>query len=171
MLICNDNIKVMGNWPLLLCSSTITIVVAVTVVVVPSSSSSSSSNTGSSSSSTGSSSSSSSSNSSSSSSSSNTCSSSNSSSGVVVIAFNLNNRHKIHLALYKYRSPPLIRTPLLKQLSLITTQVFNGEREHFIHSLRIFCQRICILSRGVSSLDSVLLREGRLYLQCIRIPY
>ncbi len=58
-------------------------------------------------------------------------------------------------SLTRYSSSPLIRTPLLPNNSLLLREVSFGEREHHMHSWYLL-PRICILSRGVSSLGSVL---------------
>ncbi len=52
-------------------------------------------------------------------------------------------------------SPPLIRTPLLPSNSVLIREVSFGEREHYIYIHSTCCQE-CVLSRGVSSLESVL---------------
>ena len=61
-----------------------------------------------------------------------------------------------------YSSPPLIRTPLLPNSSVLIREVSFGEREHYMYS-QYFRTRICVLSRGVSSLECPL-REGPLYM-------
>ena len=55
----------------------------------------------------------------------------------------------------RYSSPPLIGTPLLPNNSVLIREVSFGEREHYIHS-QYLLPRICVLSREVSSLESVL---------------
>ncbi len=46
----------------------------------------------------------------------------------------------------RYSSPPLIRTPLLTNNSVLTREVSFGEREHYIHSWYLL-PRICVFSR------------------------
>ena len=54
-----------------------------------------------------------------------------------------------------YSSPPLIRTPLLPRNFVLIREVSFGEREHHMH-FQYLLPRICVLYRGVSSLESVL---------------
>ncbi len=54
-----------------------------------------------------------------------------------------------------YSGPPLIRTPLLPSNSVLIREVSFGEREHYVHS-QYLLPEICVLYRGVSSLQSVL---------------
>ncbi len=46
----------------------------------------------------------------------------------------LEERRKKVQTRYKYSSPPLIRTPLLSNYSVLVREVSFGEREHYIHS-------------------------------------
>ncbi len=48
-----------------------------------------------------------------------------------------------------------MRTPLLPNSSVLIREVSFGEREHYTYS-QYFRTRIYVLSRGVSSLESVL---------------
>ena len=60
-----------------------------------------------------------------------------------------------------YSGPPLLETPLLPNNSALIREVSAGDREHHMDS-QYFLPRICVLFRGVSSLESIL-REGPLY--------
>ncbi len=69
----------------------------------------------------------------------------------------------------QYSIPPLIRTPLLPNNSVLIREVSFGKREHHMHS-QYLLPRICVLSRVVSSLESPL-RKGPLYcLAVVPIP-
>ena len=54
-----------------------------------------------------------------------------------------------------YSSLPLIGTPFLPNNSVLIREVSFGEREHHMH-VRYLLPRFCVLSRGVSSQESVL---------------
>ncbi len=54
-----------------------------------------------------------------------------------------------------YSGPPLIRTLLLPNNSVLIKEVSFGEREHYIH-LQYLLPEVCVLYRGASSLESVL---------------
>ncbi len=70
--------------------------------------------------------------------------------------------HVLHCyIIYMYSSPPLIRTPLLPQNSVLIREVSFAEREHHMHS-QYLLSKICVLYRGVSFLKCPL-REGPLY--------
>ncbi len=70
-------------------------------------------------------------------------------------------REKPVVTLHVQQSP-LIGTPLLPRNSALIREVSFGEREHHMHSQSLL-PTICILSTGVSSLESARpLREGPL---------
>ncbi len=73
----------------------------------------------------------------------------------------LEERRKKVQTRYNYSSPPLTRTPLLPNNCVLIREVYFGEREYYIPS-QCLLPRICILSRGWSSHESVSLREGPL---------
>ncbi len=53
------------------------------------------------------------------------------------------------------QSTPLISTHFLSKNSVLIRKVSFGGREHHMHSLYLLL-RMCVLSRGVSSLESFL---------------
>ncbi len=50
------------------------------------------------------------------------------------VAHGIKGVGEIYTCLYVYSGPPLIRTPLLPNNSVLIREVSFGEREHYIHS-------------------------------------
>ncbi len=63
-----------------------------------------------------------------------------------------------------YSGPPLIRTPLLPNNSVLIREVSFGEREYYIHNT--CCQESVFFIEGCP-LRECPLREGPLYKKCI----